>query len=121
MTARDNVTLINDMSNKGFERLNALGEINLRAWEKLASRQMDTLNLFLEQGVRQMKLAVESKGYSEYLKGQVEVAKDLSTRMNDEAKANLQMASELRDDYRAWFEQGMSDVSAEMRKAAPSA
>lgn len=121
MTAKDNLNLMNEMGTKGFERLTALGEINLRAWETLAARQLDAMNLMVEQGVRQMKLATESKGYNEYLKGQVELSKELSTRLMEETKTNLQVAGQVRDQYRSWFQQGVSEVTADLRKAAPAA
>ncbi len=121
MTAKDNLNLMNEMGTKGFERLTALGELNLRAWEKLTARQLDAMNLMVEQGVRQMRLATESKGYNEYLKGQVELAKELSTRLMEETKTNLQVAGEVRDQYRSWFQQGVSEVTADLRKAAPQA
>ncbi|MCU0832968.1 MAG: phasin family protein [Chromatiaceae bacterium] len=121
MSTKDNLNLINEMGTKGFDRMTALGEINLRVWERLATRQLDAMSLMMEQGVRQMKLATESKGYNEYVKGQVELAKELSTRLMDETKTNLQVAGEVRDQYRSWFQQGVSEVTADLRKAAPQA
>jgi hypothetical protein len=121
MTAKDTMSVINEMNEKNAERLNALGELNLRTWEKLAARQMEAMNLLTEQSARQMKLATESKGYSEFLKGQVELAKELSARMMEESKANLKIASEIRDEYRAWGQQGLTELSAEMRKNASAA
>jgi hypothetical protein len=121
MNAKESLNMINEMSTKGFDRLNALGEINLRAWEKVTARQMDAVNLMVEQGLRQVKLATESKGYNELIKGQVELAKELSGRMMEETKASMQMAGEVRDQYRGWVEQGVSELTAEMRKNTQSA
>ena len=121
MTVKDNLNAINEMGNKSYERLTALAELNLRTWEKLAARQMDAMNLFMEQGTRQMKLATESKGYNELVKGEVELAKEMSARMMEETKANMKLAGEVRDEYRNWFQQGVSEVSADMRKVVPSA
>jgi len=121
MSVKETVNLFNEMGNKGFERLNALGELNLKVWESLAARQIDALNLLMEQGTRQMKLATESKGYNEYVKGQVELARETGERLMAETKTNLQLAGQVRDDYRAWFQQGVSELSAEMRKTGASA
>jgi len=121
MSVKDNLNAMNEMGNKGYDRMNALAELNLRAWEKIASRQMDAMNLLMEQGIRQMKLATESKGYSDYLKGEVELAKEMSSRLMEETKANMQLAGQVRDEYRNWFQDGVSQLSTEMRKAAPSA
>lgn len=120
MSVKDKLNTMNEMSNKGYERMNALGELNLRTWEMLAARQLDTMNLFMEQGIRQMKLATESNGYSDYLKGEVELAKEISARMMEETKANMALAGQVRDQYRNWFQQGVTELSADMRKAAPT-
>jgi hypothetical protein len=121
MTVKENINVLNEMNNKGLDRLNALGELNMRTWETLASRQLDAMNLFMEQGIRQMKLATESKGYSDFVKGEMELAKEMSTRMMEETKANMQLAGKVRDDYRSWFQDGLSQFSTEVRKATPSA
>jgi phasin family protein len=121
MSAKDTVGLISEMTANSVERLNALGELNLRTWEKLVGRQMDAMSFAMEQGMRQARLATESKGYSEYVKGQVELAKESGERAMAEARANLKTAGELQADYRAWMQQGMSDLSAGLRKGAPAA
>jgi phasin family protein len=122
MTTKDSVNLMNEMGNKGFEQLNALGELSLRTWEKLVTRQMDAVSFAMEQGSRQVKLATEAKGYTEYMKGQVDLAKETSERAMTEAKANLKVAGEVQEDYRAWVQKGMSDLSAELRQGvAPAA
>jgi len=121
MTANDTVGLMNEMTAKSLERLNALGELNLRTWEKLVGRQMEAMSFAMEQGIRQARLATESKGYSEYVKGQVELAKEAGERAMAEARANLKAAGELQADYRAWLQQGMSDLSTEPRKGATAA
>jgi phasin family protein len=121
MTTKETVNLMNDMGNKGFERLNTLGELNLRTWENLVTRQMDAVSFAMEQGIRQVKLATESKGYTDYMKGQVELAKETSERAMEEAKASLKVAGEVQEDYRAWMQKGMSDLSADLRKGASPA
>jgi hypothetical protein len=80
---------------------------------------MDAVNMMMEHGIRVMKLTTESKGYNEFFKGQVEAAKDLSERMMTESKTNLALAGEVRDDYRAWFEKNMAEVTTELKKAVP--
>jgi len=110
MSTKDVVSVFNDLSNKSLERANALGELNLKIAEKVAARQMDAMSLLMEQGVRMMKLATEAKGYSDYYKGQVEMAKEMTERMMTESKANMEMAGEMRDEYRGWFDAAMADV-----------
>jgi phasin family protein len=121
MTMKDNLNAMNEMSGKGFERLSSLGELNLKVWEKLASRQMEAVNLLMEQSVRQMKMASEVKGYNDFVKGQMEMAKEAGERMMAETKTNMELAGQVRDDYRAWMQSGVSEMSAEMRKTTATA
>lgn len=122
MTINDSVKAANDLTAKGMDRVSSFAELNMRAWERLAARQMDAFSLCLEQGVRLMKLATEAKSYNDYLKGQVEIVKDVTDRMMVETKTNMKLAGEVRDDYRAWYEQSLSGLSADLRQAvAPAA
>ena len=118
MSMKDNLSLFNEMSATGFERLNNLGELNLKVWEKLADRQMDAINLVVDQGVRQMQLATEVKGYNDLVKGQVDLVRETSERLVTESKTNLQLAGEVRDDYRAWVQEGVSEFNAGVRKTS---
>ena len=120
-TVNDTMNTVNEMTNKGFERMTSLGELNLRIYERVAARQMDAMNLFMEHGIRAMKLATESKGYNEFFKGQVDAAKELSERLMNESKTNMSLAGEVRDDYRHWFEKNLAEVSADLRKGVPTA
>lgn len=119
-TVTDTMSTVNEMTNKGFERITSLGELNLKIFERLASRQMDAVNLFMEHGIRVMKIATESKGYNEYFKGQVDATKELTERLMSESKTNMSLAGEVRDDYRHWFEKNLAEVSAELRKGVPT-
>jgi hypothetical protein len=110
MSTKDVINTYTDLTNKSVERINSLGELNLKLAETVTARQMDVMNLFMEQGVRMMSLASEAKGYGDFYKGQVEMAKEISERMMAESKANMKLAGEIRDDYRGWFDKAMADV-----------
>ena len=121
MTKKDNLSAINEISSKSIERMNSLGDLNLKIWEKMAARQLEALNLMMEQSVRQMKIASEAKGYNEFVKAQVEMAKEACERMMEEVRTNMSLANEVRDEYRAWAQAGMSEMTAEIKKSVASA
>jgi len=110
MNTNEAVNTYTDLTNKSVERISSLGELNVKLAETITTRQMDVMNLIMEQGVRMMSLATEAKGYSDLYKGQVEMAKEISERMMAESKANMKLAGEIRDDYRGWFDKAMADV-----------
>ena len=110
MNTKEAVNTYTDLTNKSVERINSLGALNLKLAETVTNRQMNVVNLLMEQGLQMMSLATEAKGYSDFYKGQVEMAKTISERMMDESKANMKLASEIRDDYRGWFDAAMADM-----------
>ncbi|WP_058557200.1 phasin family protein [Thiohalocapsa sp. ML1] len=110
MSTQDVIKTYTDLTNQNVERMNALGELNLKIAEKVASRNMDVMNLVMEQGVRLMKLATEAKGYGELYKGQVEMTKELTEKLMAESKTNMALAGEIRDDFRGWFDAAVADA-----------
>jgi hypothetical protein len=112
MTTSDSFKTMNDLGDRGWERLNALGDLHLRTWERLADRQMEAVNLLLEQGLRQARLTTESGGCGELWKGQLELSREMGERMMTEGKENLRLVGEVRDAYRSWLQQGMSEISS---------
>ncbi|EXJ13839.1 phasin family protein [Imhoffiella purpurea] len=121
MSTTDAVKTVNEMTNKSFERMTSLGELNMRIFEKMAARQMDAMGLYMDHAMQVMKLATESKGYNDFFKGQVEATKELSERVMAEGKTSMQLANEARDDYRAWFEKNMSEISSDLKSATTNA
>jgi hypothetical protein len=121
VTANETNNAVNEFTTKGVETMASLGDLNLRMFERMTTRQMDAVNLAMDYGLRVMKLASDSKGYDEFFKGQVEATKELSERVMAESKTNLELAGQVRDDYRTWFEKNLAEVSANLRQSAPAA
>jgi hypothetical protein len=120
MTATENFKAINNLTYKSVEHVSSLGELNLRLFGRLVAHQIDAVNVAVEHSVRLAKLPAESNGYKELFKGQVEVSKDLGKRLNTVVQENIQLAGQLSDDYRGWFEKGLAEVSADLRKVVPA-
>jgi hypothetical protein len=120
MSTKDVMSTYNELTNKSVERVNALGELNLKIAETVATRQMDMMNLLMEQGLRMMTLTTEAKGYTDLYKGQVEITKDVAERLVEESKNGMKLAGQIRDDYRGWFDAAlaeMKDSSTTVRNA----
>jgi hypothetical protein len=120
-TTNETFAMFNDLGSKGYEAAQALGEINLRAVETLVARQMDVVNLLMEGGLRQVKMASEAKGYSDLVKGQIELARELAERLMEESRTNVKLASDTRDEYRGWMEKGVQLVSENLNQARTAA
>jgi hypothetical protein len=110
MSTKDVMSTYNELTNKSVERVNALGELNLKIAETVATRQMDMMNLLMEQGLRMMTLTTEAKGYTDLYKGQVEITKDVAERLVEESKSGMKLAGQIRDDYRGWFDAALAEM-----------
>jgi hypothetical protein len=120
MSTKDVVSTYNNITSKSVERVNALGNLNLKIAETVATRQMDVMNLLMEQGLRMMNLTTEAKGYTDLYKGQVEITKVVTERLVEESKNGMKLAGQIRDDYRGWFDAAlaeMKDSSTTVRNA----
>lgn len=110
MTVKENIAALNEMTNNGFEHMTTLGELNMKVAEQMATRQMDLMSRYMEQGTRFMQAATQARGYGELYKAQVDIAKQATEQMMAESKTSLQLATEARDEYRAWYESTVSDL-----------
>ncbi len=109
-TVNENMKTLNELTNNSVERMTALGELNMKVAERMATRQMDLFGRWMEQGTKLMRIATEARGYSDLYKAQVDMSKEASEQMMAESKTNLELASETRDEYRAWFESTVADM-----------
>ena len=108
-------------ADKSVERMTSLGELNLRAFNRLAGQQPVTMTLLMEHGNRTLALMTGTPSYHEFLQGQCVAAKDLSTRLMTATRDGLAVAGEIREDYRAWFTKNWDEVTTDLRSAMPVA
>lgn len=122
MNTTETLNTVKDLSIKGMERINSLNELNMSLFERMAAQQMDTLKMLMEHGKRTMTLtlATDAKGYNTFLKGQIEAAKDLSEQVMAKSKSSMTLAGQFSEDYRAWYLQNLTEVSADLRKVVPA-
>ncbi|OOZ36564.1 phasin family protein [Solemya velesiana gill symbiont] len=105
-TAKENLEMFKEFGTNGYENARALGELNLRTWEKLAEAQMATFSLFVDTGIAQMKLATESKD-----------PKELVTK----GRETMELTNEARDEYSALVEKGISQFTSKVNEATQKA
>ncbi len=122
MNTTETLNTVKDLSIKGMERINSLNELNMSLFERMAAQQMETLKMLMEHGKRTMTLtlATDAKGYNAFLKGQIEAAKDLSEQVMAKSKSSMTLAGQFSEDYRAWYMQNLTEVSADLRKVVPA-
>jgi phasin family protein len=120
-SAREGIEMMNDLGNKGYVAAQSLGEIHLRAIERLVGRQLDAIGLLLESGLRQAKMIAEVKGPADLMKGQIELAREVGERMLAEGRENMRLIGDTREEYRHWLEQGAQTVGEGLGQRRPAA
>jgi hypothetical protein len=120
-TTKETIEVLNDLSSKGYEAVKSLGDINLRIMERALARQMDALSICMDGGLRSFKLVTESKGPTDLVRGQADLLREFSEKMLIESREAIKFATDSRDEYRTWFEQGLQVVNDRMAKLRSTA
>ena len=79
----ENLEMLKDLGTTGFENVRALGELNMRTWEKLIEQQMDGFGLWVNTGIDQVKLITEISDYADLLQGQTALSRQFGESLNE--------------------------------------
>jgi phasin family protein len=121
MKTKETIDAVNEFAGNGYDALRKLGEINQRAFDRMMDKQFSLMNLWMDAGMQQIKLATESKGLQELMTGNLALSKTVAEKLMSENRAALEMAAETRDELRAWWESGVADVTTRLNKVAQKA
>lgn len=121
MKTKETIDAVNEFAGNGYQSLRRLGEINQRALDRLMDKQVSLMNIWMDAGMQQIKLATEAKGLQELMTGNLAITKAIAEKLAAENRDSLEMATETRDELRAWFESGVADVTERVTKVAQKA
>ena len=113
----ENLEMLKDLGTTGFENVRALGELNMRTWEKLIEQQMDGFGLWINTGIEQVKLITETGDYANLLRGHTDLSKQFGENLNEKGRQVMALSSEAGDEYRAWFENGVNKLTGKVDEA----
>lgn len=121
MKTKETIDAVNEFAGNGYQSLRRLGEINQRAFDRMVDKQVSLMNIWMDAGMQQIKLATEAKGLQDLMTGNLTITKAVAEKLVAENRDSLEMAAETRDELRAWFESGVADVTERMTKVAEKA
>lgn len=121
MKTKETIDAVNEFAGNGYQSLRRLGEINQRAFDRMMDKQVSLMNIWMDAGMQQIKLATEAKGLQELMTGNLVITKAIAEKLAAENRDSLEMATETRDELRAWFESGVADVTERVTKVAQKA
>ena len=112
---------IETFNTAAIESAKRLGDINMRALEKLVERHIEATADCLEGGVKQLKLMGESKDIQAAVKEQARLNAELNEKLVDHAKKATEVLGEVKDELTNWAQDGMKAVGAPLGNGAKKA
>ena len=116
-TMNENLEMLKEVANEGYENARQLGEINLRIWNKMLEKQTDALGFWLDAGTKQLELATTAKSYREYLETQSQLTRELNESLITGGRESVKLAGEVRDEYRSWMESATEKAANRAKEA----
>ena len=107
----------NEMAQGAFEAMRKLGEINMRAGERLFQKQLDLTNTMLAAGAQGMEGMGKAKGYQELVTTQAKLAQDYGQECLKSYRDAVEVLTEARDAAAEVMDQQMQVASKNMQAA----
>ena len=121
MKTKETIDAVNEFAGNGYQSLRRLGEINQRAFDRMMDKQVSLMNIWMDAGMQQIKLATEAKGVQDLMTGNLAISKAVAEKVMAENRDSLETAAQTRDELRAWWESGVAEVTDRVTKVAQKA
>ncbi len=112
---QDIVDTVGKANAAALETTKTLTSINTRVADKLAKQHLELMGEALDGGVRQLKLLSTTKGYSDYLTAQAELAQEAAEKIATAARESLAVIAEARDELTNLVAKGVDTATAELK------
>lgn len=113
--------LMNNVTKNAYDAALEMGEINLRAWDRLAQQQVGLAQANVTSVSALARRVSEAKDYGGVVSAQTEAATDYAERSVEEARKTLDLMTETRDTLAKLAQRGLEETMAEAKKAASAA
>ena len=111
ITPKENLEMLKEVADNGYEATRQLGEINLNTWNKIVEKQIDMFGVWLGAGVKQIELSTTVKDPKEYLESQVALAREVGEKLIAGGREAISTGSEAQGEYRAWYEKSVASMT----------
>lgn len=116
-----NLELAKEFGINGYENIRSLAEINLRTWEQLIEKQMDTFGLLIDAGIEQLSVTGKNSDPKELFNSQVALGKSLSENLAGKGRDAVNLATQAGNEYRNWLENGIKTFNSKVSAATEEA
>ena len=109
---------INEFGQTAYEAAMRMGELNLRAGEKLLEQQLAMTGALLETGSKNLELMSQAKTPQEVLKGQAKLFQDYGQQWLNTCRGSVEILSEARDAAGELVEENVKAANEKVKQAA---
>ncbi|MGV0006170.1 MAG: phasin family protein [Candidatus Porifericomitaceae bacterium WSBS_2022_MAG_OTU9] len=117
----DIIEQLNSNGRAVWQSLRRLGDINSETVRRLTEVQINALNLGIESGAEQLKLATANPGYSDYVAAQTEFGSRYSSKLAGVVHEVSDIVNDNREEAANWVEGSISDMQENTTAAARQA
>ena len=102
---------IEEMNAVTVQSLKRLGEIQLRAFERLTEQQIAITTGFMREGVKQMQTLTGAKDLGKLVENQVTYISEFSQRVVEDAQTTAAILADSKTELTDWVEEGVKSAS----------
>jgi len=117
---KDIFNTFNEFGQAAFEAARRMGEVNLRAGEKLLEQQLAMTSALLETGARNLELMGQAKTPQEVLSGQAKLVQAYGEQWLNSCRGTAEILAEARDDAGELIEENLKVARENVKRATTS-
>jgi phasin family protein len=110
--------MVNQFNENVLASVKRIGELNMRTFEQLASKQAEIMNDCLESTAKQYEVLSTSKDYKDALVAQGELLKGCNEKYLANVRETAEMLTAVREEMTGMVEQAVKYTSDSVEKAS---
>ncbi|MCP5152353.1 MAG: phasin family protein [Ectothiorhodospiraceae bacterium] len=107
---KDMFSNVETFAQAGIESMKKLGDINLRAFERMAEAQIGLVGTCVDSGVRQMSSFGKVKDVPAMMEEQMRLMNEMRDQLTEHGKRTTEILTEARTELTAWWQDGMKSA-----------
>jgi len=105
------ITGIEEFNTVTMNSIKRLGEIQLRAIERLSEQQIALTSEYMNEGVKQLQSIAGSKDLGKIVESQVSYVSGFNQRVVDDAQKTVAILTDSQTELTDWVEEGIKSAS----------
>ncbi|MBI5329368.1 MAG: phasin family protein [Betaproteobacteria bacterium] len=115
---KDVIEMFEQSAETAMEAARKVGDLNMRAFDKLFQQQADLAAFYMDATTRSMELVTKAKGYQDLMAGQMALVRECGERCISTVRQTVAFASETATEYTTLAQDGIKVAQDQMTQAA---